>query len=74
MEVLFLYFFTSAADGNDCSVASPGHFFLGKDSLYPQNIRLSGPQYQSAHVGEEKEYSYPCHIYSHYSSSVQPAA
>jgi hypothetical protein len=44
MEVLFLYFFTSAADGNDCSVASPGHFILGKDSLYLQKMRLSGPR------------------------------
>jgi hypothetical protein len=43
MEVLVLYSFTSAADGNECSVASPGHFILGKDHLYPQNSGLMDP-------------------------------
>jgi len=74
MEVLVIYFFTSAADGNECSIASSGHFILGKDSLYPENMQLSGPQCHSAHFGEEKETSYPCHICSHCSSGVQPVA
>lgn len=46
----------------------------GKDSLFPQNMQLSGPQCYSAHFGEEKETSYPCHICSQCSSGVQPVA
>jgi hypothetical protein len=35
MEVLLLYFFTSAADGNECSIASRGHFILGERQPVP---------------------------------------
>ena len=41
---------TSALDGGCQSLPHPGHFFPGKETLYPLYRRLGGPQGQSGWV------------------------
>jgi len=72
VEIQLHLFLTLALHKGERSSTVPAALLLGKALWYPLNRRLSRPQSQSGHSGEENIF-FPCWEYKHDFSAVQPA-
>jgi hypothetical protein len=59
VEVQLHMFLTLALDGGEWSASCPCFFIPGKESWYPTDRRLGGPQRWFGHDGKEEK-SLPC--------------